>query len=79
MWDRIEARYNSVKTSWAYKRTKVQQRKCWYQIKIHVNNFVYIYTKNKDGRGNGESMEDVIQKSIDEYKSEYGQFKLYNV
>ena len=29
MWDRIEAKYNSVKASWAYKRNKDRLRKCW--------------------------------------------------
>ena len=79
MWDRIEARYNSVKPSWAYKRAKDQLRKFWDRLKVHVNNFCYIYTKNKDGRGSGESMEDIIQKSMAEYQSQYGQFKLYNI
>ncbi|XP_042059323.1 uncharacterized protein LOC121803782 [Salvia splendens] len=78
MWDRIEARYNSIKPSWEYKQTKDQLRKCWDRLKVHVNNFAYIYTKNMDGRGSGESMEDVIQKSMAEYQSEYGQFKFYN-
>ncbi|XP_047947843.1 uncharacterized protein LOC125193933 [Salvia hispanica] len=79
MWDRIEARYNSVKPSWAYKWSKDQLRKCWDRIKLHVNNFKDIYTKFRDKRASGESMEDVIQKSMATYQSKYGQFKFYNI
>ena len=79
MWDRIEERYNEVKPKWAFKRTKVQLRKCWDRIKLHVNNFCYIYNRNRDGRASGESMEDVLNKSLSEYQRQFGQFKLYNV
>ncbi|XP_042039643.1 uncharacterized protein LOC121785325 [Salvia splendens] len=79
MWDRIEARYNEVKPIWEYKRTKVQLRKCWDRNKLHVNNFCYIYNRNKDARGSGESMENVLKKSMSEYHKQFGQFKMYNV
>ncbi|XP_047948983.1 uncharacterized protein LOC125194805 [Salvia hispanica] len=79
MWDRIAAKYNSAKPSWAYKRNKEQLRKCWDRLKLHVNNYRDIYTKFRDGRDSGESMEDVIQKSMVEYQSKYGQFKFYDI
>ena len=59
-WDRIEARYNSVKPSWACKRNKEQLHNCLDRIKLHANNFRDNYTKLRDGRGSSEGMEDVI-------------------
>ncbi|XP_047978841.1 uncharacterized protein LOC125220737 [Salvia hispanica] len=35
--------------------------------------------RNMDGRASGESMEDVLNKSLSEYQRQFGQFKLYNV
>ncbi|XP_047942953.1 uncharacterized protein LOC125189758 [Salvia hispanica] len=35
--------------------------------------------KNRYGRASGESMDDVLNKSLSEYQRQFGQFKLYNV
>ena len=57
-----------VKPKWAYKGNKEQLRKCWERLRVHVNNFRDIYTKLREGRGSGESMEDVLQKAILKYQ-----------
>lgn len=61
MWDRIKSRFSSVKPKWAYKWNKKQLLKYWDRLRVHTNNFIDIYTKLKYGRGNFESMEDVLQ------------------